>query len=610
MTSSHDNDKTVEGAPNVVPLNSWRARAGGGGDGGDDPSTSPPANRPLICVDPGRLPEAIRQSIDALRAHGQVYRRDRLLVVADRSVKRMTRYGEKNHLTLVALNKGGLRLALARGAVFYRTTAAGKPRTADPSDALCDALLDFHNNEPMSLPALRGVSRAPFMRPDGTVCTEPGYDAATGVIFDPGDTVFPPMPPITPHNARELAEAAWLRLIRPLRGYRYDTSEWDDSRGDWAWWKDMGRTVAGSAFMTRLTVYATPTRPMYLSDAAAYGSGKTMQAELPEIMATGDDPPLLNLATETRNSVEEVEKQLSMMFLAGTGHIVCDNARGDLGRYGTLVTLGTAHRLAVRIFKTQNKVEVDNTFMVSISGNNCETPIEIGRRFVRARIDTGVERPDRKQFDFDPRDEVMTERAQMCIDALTVMKAYQVAGAPQPGRAFGSYEEWTRLVRDPLLWLGLPYIATSNDEDSESDDDEKAQLRTFITRWAGAIGAAHSEDYMQTPEGAKSPVPTGGRAPLHYLPEPGTPHGLSLPLSAEEFIAEVDKLEGIGGPAWPLRAAALEVAADQREPLKINSRRLGWFFKRVRGKHVDGYKIHRTGGEGNRIYQLYEVPKG
>jgi len=102
---------------------------------------------------------------------------------------------------------------------------------------------------------------------------------------------------------------------------------------------------------------------------------------------------------------------------------------------------------------------------------------------MRARIDTGLESPDTVAFDFDPREEVLARRGQIVIDALTILAGYRVAGRPaQGGRPYGSFEEWAGVVRDALMWAGLPDIVLSNDT-ARADDPETAKLDATMAAW-------------------------------------------------------------------------------------------------------------------------------
>ena len=53
-------------------------------------------------------------------------------------------------------------------------------------------------------------------------------------------------------------------------------------------------------------------------------------------------------------------------------------------------------------------------------------------------------------------------------------------------RPFGSFEEWSRLVREPLVWLGLPDPVDSI-RTLEAADPERAQLQAMLS----AVHAAY-----------------------------------------------------------------------------------------------------------------------
>ena len=66
-------------------------------------------------------------------------------------------------------------------------------------------------------------------------------------------------------------------------------------------------------------------------------------------------------------------------------------------------------KIGIRLFHTQIEVAVENNFLFAVSGNNVSTSADMGRSFMRARIDTGLEHPDRTQFNFDPREELTVQ---------------------------------------------------------------------------------------------------------------------------------------------------------------------------------------------------------
>src|SRR5262249_20070974 len=66
------------------------------------------------------------------------------------------------------------------------------------------------------------------------------------------------------------------------------------------------------------------------------------------------------------------------------------------------------------------------------------------------------------------------DRGRYVAAALTIIRAYLTTGAPRVCGPFGSYAEWSTMVRSPLVWLGEPdpvaSIRTNRSEDSEISD--------------------------------------------------------------------------------------------------------------------------------------------
>ncbi len=442
-----------------------------------DDSLAPqaPVDRVAINEGAGMQEANLTKAMEALGRSETVYRRGNAITIPDRSVRVKTRYrGEANarggtaqyadrtQIGLVTLTPEILSARLERVCFFYRLGPArqGANRVpAYPTNRMLKQILNFTGDTNSPIKSITGVMTTPFLRPDGTVCDKPGYDDATGVFFDPCGKVFPPMPAITPENAQRLAWQAANRLAHPFREFRFDTSK--KVAGEWMLTLDRDRTAAVSAFMAVLAVHAVRTSPAYIIEAPMPGSGKTLIAELAPMMLIGDDPALVN---GTDMSSDTFSNDFDTALLAARGFAIIDNVHGKIGG-GKLLAMLTSKEVNVRLYYSQQAVPVGAGMLLLITANNAEIDYEIARRAIMMRIDTGSERPNRNVHGFDPRDEVLRDRGQMVIDALTIMRAYVVAGCPkQNGVPMGSFEDWGRVVRDALMWAGLPDIAVSTDE--------------------------------------------------------------------------------------------------------------------------------------------------
>jgi putative DNA primase/helicase len=64
------------------------------------------------------------------------------------------------------------------------------------------------------LPVLSGIIQAPTLRPDGSILEIPGYDKATGLFFNPGQTQFQPIKFKPTKDDARLALQSLLYLIK------------------------------------------------------------------------------------------------------------------------------------------------------------------------------------------------------------------------------------------------------------------------------------------------------------------------------------------------------------------------------------------------------------
>ncbi len=92
------------------------------------------------------------------------------------------------------------------------------------------------------------------------------------------------------------------------------------------------------------------------------------------------------------------------------------------------------------------------------TGNNLAFEGDMTRRAVMCRMDAGIENPEGRSFDVDLKAWVPAHRVRLVAAGLTILRAFVCAGRPGLKRLapFGSFEEWSDLIRGALVWLGEP----------------------------------------------------------------------------------------------------------------------------------------------------------
>jgi hypothetical protein len=182
---------------------------------------------------------------------------------------------------------------------------------------------------------------------------------------------------------------------------------------------------------------------------------------------------------------EEDEKRLAVALRAGDPVLLVDNCErpveGDF-----LCSLLSQETVQARILGKSERVLIPTTTMVLTTGNNLVLAGDAARRFVLCHLDAKVERPDQREFDFDPREEVLADREALVVAVLTILKAYHLAGRPVKLKPFGSFPDWD-LVRGALVWLGLPDPAESREEVFENDP-RRSELAELLAAWKAALG--------------------------------------------------------------------------------------------------------------------------
>jgi hypothetical protein len=152
---------------------------------------------------------------------------------------------------------------------------------------------------------------------------------------------------------------------------------------------------------------------------------------------------------------------------------------------------------------------------------------------------------------------------------LTIIRAYLAAGAPRVCNAIGSYTEWSRMVRSPLIWLGQPDPVESMNT-ARGEDPELNDIRELFTLWSDELNL--DERY------------TTGR------------------------IIEV-ACEPMGGSDYnrkPFKELLLRVAGE-RNGKEVSPRRFGWWLRKISGRIEAGYRLGT--GRQNQAVACYWLSK-
>jgi hypothetical protein len=431
------------------------------------PEWAPDADE--VIMEPGALIAIVDRAEAALLDSGIYQRAGELVrpVRLDKSIEEGGVRRAAGALVLVRVGETWLVEAMARKRKWLKWTRNGW-EPADPDPKYARHLLGRVGE--WRFPVLRSVLTTPTMTVDGRVIQEPGYDEKTGLLLDFEAGAFPR---VTDRPTKEEAAAALALLARPFRKYDFKPSEKENA-------PSAARAVALSVMLCAVVRANLRTCPLHVADAPEAGSGKTYLLECAGILATGAAPAAMNQG----KSPEEDEKRLGAVLMAGDPVILIDNCdrpiEGDF-----LCSMLTSEVVQPRVLGLSKTMKLPSTALTMACGNNVVLAGDTTRRAVICRIEPGVERPDTREFDFDPRDEVRAGRPELVAAALTVLRAYVVAGRPAKLKPYGSFADYD-LIRGALVWLGEADPVDTR-EPLFADDPKRNELADVMDAWEAAF---------------------------------------------------------------------------------------------------------------------------
>jgi putative DNA primase/helicase len=423
--------------------------------------------RPKHNFVPCDIEPAVDAGLTALCAKGGVYISGPRLVhigavtkeQSEKSVWRDSEGRERRSMVectpyIAPLAPAVLKMKLSSAIVYRRLNKKGDWNPCEPPDAVVGAI---YKHENWGLPRLVGIAETPVLRPDGTIASERGYDAASGYFIDPrGHYEEVPETP-----TQEQARAAYAQLAEVFEDFPYARPG-----------------QAAVPISALLTVFARPCItgcvPCIVYDASAGGTGKTLQSDVVSIITTGRDAARQAYPT----SEEETAKAIASSALRGPSLISIDDVKRPLGGATLDMVTTTTDTLKIRILGQSEEKEISWRALIQFTGVNIGYVGQMSRRVLVARLESDLEKPqDRRDFKHWPlRPWVATERARLVVAALTVLRAYIAAGKPKSkDYTWGSFDEWAGLIAGAIEYAGGPNVLAFRVDDrtdnNEEDDD-------------------------------------------------------------------------------------------------------------------------------------------
>ena len=387
------------------------------------------------------------------------------------------------------------------------------------------------------LRSVAAITTCPTLRADGSVLSAPGYDSLTRIYHMPDPSLRMP-----------------ALVDRPTKNDAKDAVELlSDLLNEFPFVADADRSVALSLIVSAVVRGALGMVPVHAFTAPTPGTGKSYIPDVVAAIVSGRWCPVI---TPGRTE-EELEKRLGAMLLAGYPIISLDNITGELSG-AALCQIAERPIVRIRILGKSETPECEFRGIISANGNNLAVAGDMTRRTVLGRLDAKVERPEDRQFRFDPVKLVLADRGRYIAAAMTIVRAYLAAGQPGKLPLLASFGAWSDMVRSALVWTGCADPVETMKEIRESDP-VLTTIRTVIKCWREVFGA----------------------------------EAATVQEVAAKFDSGFDPTTGEGEKLAALRAALVPVAAVRNV---IDAVKLGYWLRSSRGRPAGGWKLRWPAG--------------
>src|SRR5918998_412376 len=197
------------------------------------------------------------------------------------------------------------------------------------------------------------------------------------------------------------------------------------------------------------------------------------------IVAFGREPH----AVTGGRTAEELEKRIAAELMEGSPAMFLDNMNNTALKSDLLASAITERPARVRVLGRSQMVPLNASVFVILTGNGLTVSEDLARRFIAVEFDPRTEDPEARPFTTDIRAEVMRRRRELLGAVLTIWRWGRLDTEIPSGRPLGSFEQWCRWVRDPLLALGCQDPVDRISEAKERDGRRQAITDLFAIWW-------------------------------------------------------------------------------------------------------------------------------
>lgn len=354
-----------------------------------------------------------------------------------------------------------LRARMTRCAAWVRVVGQGDDAEEKPVHPPVWCVNAVHaRGEWPSVRYLEAVVTHPAFLPDGSILTATGYDERSGLLVSTPSGLELAVPDAP---TRDEVTAATAALLDVVRDFPFERPE---HRAAW---------LAG--LLTPLAWFGFDgPAPLFLIDKNVRGAGAGLLVDVIALVITGRRFPVMAYTAD----VEELRKKITSLAVEGERLVLFDNLTGPFGCAALDAAL-TSDRWKDRLLGGNRMYDGPLHLSWYGTGNNVQLAADTARRVCHARLESPDERPELRTGLKYPelRAHVRAHRGPLLAAALTILRGWAVAGRPTHRLPpWGSFEGWSGVVREAVVFAGLP-----------DPGETRAALQTHADRDAAAMAA-------------------------------------------------------------------------------------------------------------------------
>ncbi len=335
------------------------------------------------------------------------------------------------------------------------------------------------------LKPLHGIASAPLLHADGSIRCQTGYDDATGMwcenVPDVSSTV-----PRRPSKGQ--AEAALCLIRRAFSTFPFADAPMVHDPGQGVPVVDVSQSPQAdeSAFLAALltavcrpSLHLAPGVLLRAAPMSGAGAGKGLLARCICLVAFGREPHAFTGGIKQ----EELEKRISAELIEGAPALFLDNLNSTAFRSDLLASAITERPARVRLLGKSEMAHLCANTMIILAGNGLSVSEDLARRFIAVELDPRTEDPESRPFRGDIRTDVKGRRSELLSACLTIWRWGRLASGLPAGKPLGSFAQWCKWVRDPLLALGCRDTADRISEAKARDGRRQLVAELFAVWW-------------------------------------------------------------------------------------------------------------------------------